>query len=80
MLLNTLKPKINNSSTTSLVQHHAQPVEEHANSVCMEEFWAIKIRAIPCIEMVDYLCLDVWMFQMSAILIRIKWIVTFTAH
>lgn len=33
--------KRNNSSTTSLVQHHAQPVEEHACSMRMEELWAV---------------------------------------
>lgn len=37
MLLNSWK---NNSSTTSLVQHHAQPVERHACSMLMEELWA----------------------------------------
>lgn len=39
-MLNTWK-KRNNSSTTSLVQHHAQPVEDHACSMRMEELWAI---------------------------------------
>lgn len=51
--------KINNSSTTSLVQHHAQPVGEHACSMNHEGYLS---SAVVCIEMVFKLT-HLWFHQ-----------------
>lgn len=62
--------KRNNSSTTSLVQHHAQPVEEHACSMRMEESWAICVVLLSALR-----CFLICLFQCIQMSHYVDWII-----